>query len=126
MIALNLTTMKLQAVMGSATNTTQPFAHVWFFDIANNIKTGMEDYKVEMKRTALNSTTAVDICDAPGTNGTKRIVVGLSIVNSSLDTEIITLQTTDGTTVGPVITQTLLTTQSLHWSPEADFYVMGP
>lgn len=126
MIALDSTLLTLQAVLASAANTTQPFAHVWYYDtpgIASDYRTVRD--RLSMQRTALNNTTAVDICAAPSKSGISRQISELAIVNRSADTEIVTIQTTDGSTVGPIITQTLLTLESLHYNEEEGFYVMG-
>lgn len=116
---------KLQAVMASATGTTQPQAHVSFYDVPTGKKDGLEEYRIQLQRTTLNDTTAVDICDAPLTAGTVRIVTSVSIVNRSTDTEIISISTDVGGASRRIITKTLTTLQGLYYEQGRGWYTEG-
>jgi hypothetical protein len=82
MIRLSATTQKLQAVLAAAVAANQPVATVNYSDHTTSAYTG------GTQRTALNSTTAVDICDAPGAD-TVRDIDFLSVYNK--DTSAVTI-----------------------------------
>lgn len=74
MIRLSATSQKLQAVLTAAVAANQPVATVNYSDQTTTAYSG------GTQRAALNSTTAVDICDAPGAS-TVRDIDFLSIYN---------------------------------------------
>jgi hypothetical protein len=82
MIRLSATTQKLQAVLAAAVAANQPVATVNYSDQTTSAYSG------GTQRAALNSTTAVDICDAPGAD-TVRDIDFLSIYNK--DTSAVTI-----------------------------------
>lgn len=102
-------TIVLQVRLGSATGTTEPVCHVWFFDTPAGVKPTFEDYQRAMTRTVLAGATDTTICAAPRA-GTIRNVFTLSINNRSADTELFTISTYDGTNRYPVIDQFSLAT----------------
>lgn len=106
-------TMVLQARLASATGTTEPVAHVWFFDTPPQVKPTFEDYQRAMTRTVLAGVTDTTICAAPR-QGTIRNVFAISINNRSADTEIFTVSTYDGTNRYPIVdNQSLVTLKAL-------------
>lgn len=102
-------TMVLQAKTASAINTTEPVAHVWFFDTPPKTKEGFEDYMRAMTRTVMTNTTDVTICAAPA-QGAIRNVFAIAINNRSADTELFTISTYDGTNRYPILDQYSLAT----------------
>lgn len=109
--------IRLEAVLASSANTTQPKAHVCF-------KTYGPDFisKPDLQRTALNDTTDVIICAAPEVGQVKEISF-VSIHNASADTETVTVKTDDGTTEMVVVSKSLTTGQVLSWSIEGGWIV---
>lgn len=116
---MNLTAgIKLEAVLASAANTTQPKAHVGF------VTYGQEDIyrRPDLQRTALNDTTDVTILTAPEVGEVKQVTF-LSIHNASADTETVTIKTDDGTTEMVWNSKSLTTGQVLSWSPDGGWIV---
>jgi hypothetical protein len=109
LIALDSTTLKLQAVLAGAVATTQPDVHVWFYDVPATKKDSFEDYRPAMKRTATNSTTDVDICSAPSVDNTTRVIQSIAIHNKDTASVTITIKTDDGTTEYTAFKATLAT-----------------
>ena len=116
-------TMTLQARTASAINTTEPVAHVWFYDTPAQTKPTFEEYQRAMTRTVMTNTTDITICAAPR-QGTIRNVFAISIYNRSLDTEIFTVSTTDGTNRYPVVNKSLATLETLWYDNEAGWQVV--
>ena len=121
MMALDYT-MVLQARTASAIATTEPVAHVWYYDVPAQSKPGFDEYQRALQRTVLTNTTDITICAAPR-QGTVRNIVSVSIYNRSTDTEIFTVSTTDGTNRYPFENKTLATLETLHYENEEGWYV---
>ncbi len=121
MIAID-STMVIQARTATAINTTEPVAHVWFFDTPPQTKATFEDYQRAMKRTVMTNTTDITICAAPPA-GTIRCVISIAIYNRSLDTEIFTVSTYDQTNRYPLENKTLATLETLHYENSEGWYV---
>lgn len=112
MIALDSTTLKLQAVLAGAVATTNPDVHVWFYDVPATKKDSFEDYRPALKRTATNGATDVDICSAPSVDNTTRVIQNIAVHNKDTASVTLTIKTDDGTTEYTVFKVTLATLES--------------
>lgn len=121
MISLD-STVALQVRTASAINTTEPVAHVWYFDVPSQTKPTFEDYQRAMVRTVTTNTTDVTICASPRV-GTIRNIIAIAIYNRSLDTEIFTVSTYDGSNRYPLENKTLATLETLHYENGEGWYV---
>lgn len=115
----------LQAFMASATGTTQPQAHVWYYDVSVSQKLGFEEYRPQLQRTTLDDTNTVDICSPPTGQETVRTITKVAIINRSTDTEIITVATSISANSRRIITMTLLTLQGLYYEQHRGWYKEG-
>ena len=118
MISLSSTLMVLQARTATAINTTQPVAHVWYYDVPARQKVGMEEYQRGMQRTVMTDTTDITICAAPPDTNVTRNIYALCINNRSLDTEIFTISTFDATNRYPLVTRSALTLEAIWYEDE--------
>lgn len=109
MIRLAATTEKLQAVLGGAVATTQPQAIVCYSDQTAS------GYSGGVQRTALNSTTDVDILAAPAAS-TVRDVDYLSIYNRDTASVTVTVKYDVSATDSIIITVTLATLETLVYT----------
>ncbi len=101
MINLDLTTRKLQAVLFGAVTANQLPCVVSYQD---NTPTG-STYGTQLKNT--NSTTAVDICDAPAVTTTRRQIMSVSIQNLDTAAAIVTVRFNDNGTSYTIVKVTL-------------------
>lgn len=115
-------TIVLQVRTATAINTTEPVAHVWFFDTPAQKKPTFEDYMRALVRTVMTNTTDITICGSP-LKESIRNVFAISVYNRSLDTEIFTVSTYDGTNRYPLETKTLATLETLHYEDGEGWYV---
>lgn len=117
---LDLTTLKLEAVLAGAVAANQPETHVDYF--VWNLKG--ETSKPATYRAALNSTTDVTILAAPTTQGEVRDIRCVSIYNKDTTNVTVTVKTDDGTTERIIVKQELLTTETLTWTPDAGWFII--
>ena len=115
MISLDSTLMVLQVRTATAINTTEPVAHVWYYDVPLQAKTENEEYRKFLTRTVMTNTTDITICAAPLLQGVTRNIISICVNNRSLDTEIFTFSTFDGTTRYPLITRSALTLEAIWY-----------
>lgn len=108
MIRLSSTTEKLQAVLGGAVSATQPQAIVCYSDQTAS------GYSGGVQRTALNSTTDVDILAAPAAS-TIRDVDYLSIYNRDSASITVTVKYDVSATDSVIITVTLATLETIQY-----------
>lgn len=80
MIPLDRTTLTLQIALTSSPATQSDVA-VAYYDVARETKQGSEEYPRRLQRARSNSTTDVDICDAPGRADIVRNIEHISITN---------------------------------------------
>lgn len=113
MIYLDKTTRKLQMVLAGAVAANQLQCVVYLHDVWAQSKTWNEDYKGAIQVSTSNNTTDVDICNAPGVNGTTRDVSHISIYNADTGNVTVTVKMDDGGTEHILVKQQLLTTESL-------------
>lgn len=112
MIALDSTSLKLQAVLAGAKATNDCDVQVWFYDVPAAKKDSFEDYRPAMKRTATNGATAVDICAAPSVDNTTRVIQSIAFHNNDTASVTVTFRTTDGSTNFTAFKVTLATLES--------------
>ena len=124
MIYLDKTTRKLQMVLGSAITTNQLKCVVCFYDVLAQTKEGSEEYKGAMQVSTSNSTTDVDICAAPGTNGTTRDVSYISIFNRDTVNATVTVKLDDGGTEHELVKVILYPDESLVYSKDGGWQVI--
>lgn len=114
---LNATTLKLQAVLKAAVAATQPTATVTFYDVPQRVKTDNSEYQRGIQLTALNSTTEVDILAAP-VLGTVRNIEYVNIYNGDSASVTVQVMIDDSGTNRIQTEVTLLTTESLTFTPD--------
>jgi hypothetical protein len=113
MIVLNTTTRKLQVVLSGAITTNQLPVTVVFKEIrTDNLK---ESYGEEVKNT--NSTTAVDILNAPG-SGMLRLIESISVVNEDTAAATVTIRYNDNSTTYTIVKVTLGVGDQLYYEDE--------
>lgn len=121
---LDSTTLKLEAVLGGSVSTTQPVFHVFYYDIPSQTKNGNEEYRGATNRGALNNTTDVTLCAAPGQVGTTRVITQVNLHNADTASVTVTIKTDDGTTERTLIKITLTTLQTLTYSRKTGWVVI--
>lgn len=123
MIALDLTTRKLQAFLAGAPSATNPTATVVFYDVPEAEKNDQSAYRHAPQFTVLAGATETDICAAPA-QGVVRHVVYINIYNADSATVIVTVCVDDGGTNRIQVVMSLLTTESAVWTPESSWNVV--
>lgn len=108
--------------MESAAATSQPRAIVWFADVPFSKKDDYSEYRLGWQSTDFDDTNLVTILASPTNAETIRVITAIEILNRSTTTEIFHL-VFNGLRFKTI---TLTTTQSLSWSENAGWQVMGP
>ena len=123
MIYLDSSILSLQAVLAGAKTTNQLDCTVCFYDVPSQTKTGFQEYRGAIKRTATNDTTDVTICAAPSAGVTRNIKM-ISIYNKDTVSATVTVKTDDGTTEFIICKRTLLTTETLVINEYGDISIV--
>lgn len=124
MIVLSNTTAKIQAVMDASSSVTAPQVIAIYYDVPSSTKEDFSEYRGKNSPITLNNITDVDIVPAPGTAGTVRNVKTISIYNSNVITQSVTVKIDDGGTEYVIIKAALATLESLHYEDGFGWYAM--
>lgn len=115
---LDTTLITLKAVLAGSVTTSQPEVTVDYrvWDVTG------QPTKPATFRAALNGTTDVIILPAPLVQGQVFEPLLVSIFNKDTASIVVTVKTDNGTQRG-IISKTVATLETLHWAPNAGWYV---
>lgn len=112
MIPLDKTTRKLQIVLTSSP-ATQSDVVLSYYDTPREKKEGNEEYPRRLQIAKSNSTTDVDICDAPGRYDVVRNIEHICVYNKHSASVTVVIKIDDGGTEAILLKQTLAAEESL-------------
>lgn len=119
MIVLDTATRKLQIVLGGAVSATQPNAIVGYSDVNQN----GEVMRGTTQLANANSTTPVDICDAPPV-GYTRSITAVTVYNGDSAGVTATIRINDNGTTSTVVGITLLAGEQLIYTDAGGWFVI--
>lgn len=120
MIRLDTYQRKLQAVLGGAVATTQPTSVVCYTDKENE---NQKKFFIEAVTTALNGTTAVDICPAPD-KAMVREIDSIHINNKDTAAITLTVRINDNGTNYELVELTILSGETLVYTKSSGWKVI--
>jgi hypothetical protein len=124
MIVLSNNTAKIQAVMAASSSVTAPQIVAIYYDVPAQTKEDYSEYRGKNFPVNLNHITDVDVVTAPGGVGTVRNVETISIFNTNVITQTVTVKIDDGGTEYIIIRVALATLESLHYEDGQGWYAM--
>lgn len=125
MIPLSDPLMSLQAVLSGAVSATQPTVQVGYYDMPWQQQSSATSQIPAWYVSALNNTTDVIICPAPGDRYPQgaRVITGVTIYNGDTASVTVTVFTDDGTTERTLRQVTLPTLCTLNYESGRGWYV---
>ena len=120
MIYLHSPSQKLQAVLAGAVAANQPEVSLFFFDHVPQATTTVR--RGANKISTLNSTTDVDICDAPALQGIIRNIHTIIIYNKDTSAVTVTVKIDDGGTETILVKQTLAVGESMMYEEQRGWH----
>lgn len=124
MIYLDSTTKNLQAVLSGAITTSQPEGSAYYYDITPQSTTNLR--RGGVKVTVFNSTTDVNLVEAPVMQGTSRNIHTLFIHNKDTVAVTITIKIDDGGTETILVKQAVSVGESLVYEDGRGWEVLSP
>jgi hypothetical protein len=120
LIYLDFPTKKIQAVLAGAVTANQPEVSLFFFDHVPQATTTVR--RGAQKVSTLNSTTDVDICDAPVLQGIVRNVHTIIIYNKDTAAVSVTVKLDDAGTETVLVKQTLAAGESMMYEDQRGWH----
>lgn len=122
-LTLDRTTMSLQAKLDISASVNIPQAIVHYYDVPLNEKMDQSQYQRSTQYTTLSSSADFTICDAPTTNGWRREIVFVSVVNKNASAAVVTIKLDDSAETAYVV-KSIAQNTALCYEDKHGFYTL--